>query len=566
MNKKFFDISEAFKQKKYREIIEFIEKNIEESKRSSQILNILATCKILDGPVTKDILISTINIFKQSYLQDKKTNHALDALRNFINFSVNLFDFDKSKENQIHCKKLFILCLNYYKYTNDLFKDDKLLLLAITRIYKRFSDIDNVIANLSKLIKNDSNDSMIYTSYIYYNSFKSDWSQNLFYQNSTDLAKKLPIYSNSELKNLNKKKKDKIYLGFLSSDIRGNHSITYFLETILKNYNKEKFKIFLFTNLRYEDDTTLKFSNYSDVKINIGNLNNLEVLNLIRENSIDVMIDMMGMTSSNRIALFKNRLAPIQISWCGYCNTTGLSEMDYLITDKNLIYDNEHSFYSEKILYLNDIWNAHRGFEFTRKQASPPSVKNNYFTFGSFNNFSKINDKVIEVWSEILKKVENSKLMLKTVSSRDVELLSSKFEKKGVIKSIKFLPKQKNFKDHLDLYNEIDLALDTFPYNGVTTSFEAIWMGVPVLTMEGYNFNSRCGESINKNLNIDYLISKNHSEYVEKATELSKNKVRIKELRDKVFNDSIKSPLFDTNKFNKNFFSVIESVYKKLFN
>ena len=165
-------------------------------------------------------------------------------------------------------------------------------------------------------------------------------------------------------------------MGFLSSDIRGNHSITYFLETIFKNYNKKKFKIFLFNNLKYEDDTTLKFSNYSDVKINVGNLNNLEVLNLIRENSIDVMIDMMGMTSSNRIALFKNRLAPIQISWCGYCNTTGLSEMDYLITDKNLIYDNEHSFYSEKILYLNDIWNTHRGFEFTRKQTLPPSVKN----------------------------------------------------------------------------------------------------------------------------------------------------------------------------------------------
>ncbi len=566
MNEKFFDISESFKQKKYREIIEFLEKNTEESKRSSQILNVLATCKILDGPVTKDILISAINIFKQSYLQDKKTNHALDALRNFINFSVNLFDFDKSQENQIYCKKLFTHCLNYYKYTNDLFKNDKLLLLAVTRIYKRFSDIDNVIANLNKLIKKNSNDSRIYASYIYYNSFKTDWSQELFLQKSIDLVKKLPTYSNSELKKLVKKKKDQIYLGFLSSDIRGNHSITYFLETILKKYEKKKFKIFLFNNLRYEDDTTLKFSSYSDEKINIGNLNDLEALNLIRDKKIDVMIDMMGMTSSNRITLFKNRIAPIQISWCGYCNTTGLNEMDYIIADKNLIYDNEQNFYSEKILYLNDIWNTHRGFDLIRKQVLPPSVNNNYFTFGSFNNFSKINDNVIEVWSEILKKVENSKLILKTVSSRDVEFLSSKFEKKGVIKSIKFLPKQKDFKDHLDLYNKIDLSLDTFPYNGVTTSFEAVWMGVPVLTMKGYNFNSRCGESINKNLKIDYLISKNHSEYIEKATELSKNKIKFKELRDQVFNESIKSPLFDTNKFNKNFFSVIEGVYEKIFN
>ena len=110
----------------------------------------------------------------------------------------------------------------------------------------------------------------------------------------------------------------------------------------------------------------MKFSSYSDEKINIGNLNDLEALNLIRDKKIDVMIDMMGMTSSNRITLFKNRIAPIQISWCGYCNTTGLNEMDYIIADKNLIYDNEQNFYSEKILYLNDIWNTHRGFDLIR--------------------------------------------------------------------------------------------------------------------------------------------------------------------------------------------------------
>ena len=116
--------------------------------------------------------------------------------------------------------------------------------------------------------------------------------------------------------------------------------------------------------------------------------------------------------------------------------------------------------------------------------------------------------------------------------------------------------------DHLNLYKEIDIALDTFPYNGVTTSFEAIWMGVPVLTMTGYNFNSRCGESINKNLNMEYLIAKNEKEYVSKALELSSNLDKYLVLRKEIFNNSENSPLFNTQSFSKSFFEALEGILR----
>jgi predicted O-linked N-acetylglucosamine transferase (SPINDLY family) len=153
--------------------------------------------------------------------------------------------------------------------------------------------------------------------------------------------------------------------------------------------------------------------------------------------------------------------------------------MDHIIADPNLIYDEEKNLYSEKIIYLPDIWNCHSGLTVEREEYLSPFIKNNYITFGSFNNFLKINDNVIDVWSKILQNVKNSKLILKSSSPRVVTKLTEKFKKNDVLKSIVFEDTKNNIKDHLNLYQKIDIALDTFPYNGVTTSFEAIWMGVP---------------------------------------------------------------------------------------
>ena len=209
----------------------------------------------------------------------------------------------------------------------------------------------------------------------------------------------------------------------------------------------------------------------------------------------------------------------------------------------------KRKFYSEKVIYLPKIWNSHCGFDFERKENPPPFIKNKYFTFGSFNNFDKINPDVVSTWSKILKKINNSKLVLKTSSKRlATKRLKELFEKNDVLESVEFIDRAEEFKDHLNNYNLIDIALDTFPYNGVTTSFEAIWMGVPVLTMAGYNFNSRCGESINKNLNMEQLIAKDEDDYVQKVVNLTNNTDDYINLRKSIFLDAIKSPLFNNQK------------------
>ena len=150
---------------------------------------------------------------------------------------------------------------------------------------------------------------------------------------------------------------------------------------------------------------------------------------------------------------------------------------------------------------LPNIWNAHAGFDYKRNFNKLPKLNNNLFTFGSFNNFMKISDEVINAWSVILERVDNSKLLLKSSNFCNEDSLLNKFQEKGVDKKVKILDKFnfRNHEDHINLYKQIDLCLDTFPWNGVTTTFEALWMNVPVLVLKGYNYNSRCGESIIKN-------------------------------------------------------------------
>ena len=174
---------------------------------------------------------------------------------------------------------------------------------------------------------------------------------------------------------------------------------------------------------------------------------------------------------------------------------------------------------------------------------------------------NQINENVIDCWSNILKRVKDSKLIIKcSDDKKKFDRIENLMKKKGVLDSVIFHKRLENKKDHLNLYNEIDIALDTFPYNGVTTSFEAIWMGVPVLTMAGYNFNSRCGESINKNLKMEQLIAKNEEEYISKAVNLSSNREKFMNIRKSIFQDAPRSPLFNQENFSKFFFDALEEI------
>ena len=276
------------------------------------------------------------------------------------------------------------------------------------------------------------------------------------------------------------------------------------------------------------------------------------------------MFDLSGFTQGNRLELIAKRCARIQIEWLGYNNSLGLKNLDYLISDRNLIKNNELNLYSEKILFMPKIWNA----------LTPPnhlpevdiSLKNkgSTFSFCSFNNFQKLSDSTINVWSKILNQT-NSQIYLKNslYGGEDLkENVMKKFYDNGVKKNqLIFLDKEKKSENHLKLYNKADLALDTFPYPGVTTTYEALLMGLPVLTMKGFNFNSRCGESIMKNMNMQEMIANDEIDYFNKAISIVNDKNSMKKNLINLRERTLSSPLFDTDTFANDFCNLIKHVH-----
>ena len=535
-----------YQEKKYEELIYKIE-NLEKIK-SAQLLHILGICKLSKKNISNNDKLSAREDFKKAFENEKNSNIGIEALTNFINISTDFLLIDES--------------LKYYAEIKDKFYENIKLLKSVSRIYQFSLRTDERIKILEKIIDLYPSSIDDWCSYIYINNFKKKWKQIDYYENSRKFSQNIKIVDSKKIKIDNSIIKRKIKIAFFSSDINQAHSVTYFLKSVLKNINKNKFEIYVISNSK-RDEYKDQYKKYLNDWFNIRNLNDLEALNFIREKKIDIIFDLMGFTSENRINLFKNRIAPIQISWLGYCNTLGLKEMDYIFADENLIFNDEEKYYTEKVIKLKNIWNTHIGFDFERAKLLMPATKNGYITFGSFNNFNKISDETIETWGSILKKISNSKLLLKSSTNLNIDVLIKKFEQIGIKKQIKFISRTEKFSDHLNNYNEIDIVLDTFPYNGVTTTFEAIWKGVPVLTIEGYNFNSRCGSSIIKNLGINYLVAKNEDDYISKAIYLSNNLDYLNEIRDNVFNDALNSPLFDTEKFGNDFENKINFLIKK---
>ena len=544
---KVIKVKKLLVEKKFEEAIIHIENTFDKIEKTSEILNILGVCKLQKKNSSDFDLLSAIENFRDCYLKEKITNQGIEGLSNFI--------ISSNKANQYNDS------IKYFKETELAMGYIPKLFHLIVNVYEKLNEVENVIYYLKKIMENDGIENNIFQKYIYFNSYINKWSQKNFFENTIKLEEILPQYRVDEITSTSKNKK--IKLAFLSSDLRGNHSVVGFLKSIIENVNKDKFEIILFSNCKInkEDEISTCLKTYFDDWINIEKLNDIEAINIIRKNNVNIIIDLMGLSSSNRLSLFKNRLAPIQILWLGYNNTSGLSQMDYLIADPNLIKKNEAKFYSEKILLLPNIWNCHSGLGSLREKNPSPLIKNKYITFGSFNNSNKISDEVVSVWSKILSNIKNSRLILKSSHNYFNKNLKQKFKKNKVLNQITFLSKKDSFEEHINEYKKIDLALDTFPYNGVTTSFEAIWMGVPVLTLKGFNPNSRAGESINKNLNMSYLIADNKDEYILRAVELSNNLKKVIEIRKNLFDKALESNLFNDKKFSREFYESLEKIY-----
>jgi Predicted O-linked N-acetylglucosamine transferase, SPINDLY family len=253
--------------------------------------------------------------------------------------------------------------LKYFDEVKKDFGDNLQLLKAISRVYQfnvRAKDRNKILKDIVRLSPSSIND---WCSYIYINNFFRDWDQKQYYSYSKELSNNIKNFNLEKISLDQSIKNRKIKIAFLSSDIYRGHSVTYFILGLLKNINRNKFKMFAISNSKICDEENNELKGQFDDWYNIKQLNDIDAIKFVREKNFDIVFDIMGFTSENRITLFKNRIAPIQISWLGYCNTTGLEEMDYILSDKNLIFQDEEDFYSEKVKNFNEIWNVHCGLK-----------------------------------------------------------------------------------------------------------------------------------------------------------------------------------------------------------
>ena len=342
----------------------------------------------------------------------------------------------------------------------------------------------------------------------------------------------------------------RLRVGFLSGDFR-RHSVANFLDGALGNLSRTQFQLFAYYNFRTEDEVTRSLRPIFHVWRSIYGLPDQETADLIAADRIDILIDLSGITAAARPLVLGRKPAPVQVSWIGYPNTTGLDCIDYRLTDSWADPEIETGeFFSETLWRLPRAFLCYTAPPSAPEIQLPPCLTKAAITFGSFNSRAKLSDECIAMWTQVLEAVPNSRLVLKSVFGTDDEAardsLRQAFVAGGVDTGrVEILLRRGSVEDHLAAYNEIDIALDTFPYHGTTTTCEALWMGVPVVTLAGDRHAARVGVSLLTSIGLEAFVAENLDEFVEIAVALAENPQSLSGLRQTMRERMRSSPLMD---------------------
>ena len=361
-------------------------------------------------------------------------------------------------------------------------------------------------------------------------------------------------------------KPKKLKLGLISSDF-GNHPGGFFSLGTIRELNKKNFEFIAYSNADRNDDLSLSFRQLFSKWHSIENKKDDEVIKLILNDGIHILIDMQGHSANNRLPIFMHKAAPVQATW-HYQGSTGIPEIDYAIGNPYLMPQNEENHWVEKIFRLPKISQCFTPPAFDVQINDLPFIKNQFITFGSLNKLAKVNEDVIRLWSKILSSVLNSKLVLKTknLDSKKVrEDIINKFKKNNISSNqLILLGESTTRREVLKVYNNIDISLDTFPFQGYTTSCESVWMGVPVLTIKGNRLLFHSGECVNSNLKMFNWIAKDSSDYVSKAIEFSSNIKELSKIRKSLRSVALNSPLCDSKNFSVHFSKMLWEMWSRL--
>jgi len=435
---------------------------------------------------------------------------------------------------------------------------------------KDLRQLDKAIQDYNKAIQLKPDYMNAYNSLLMSLNYSSELTQHKIFQKHIEFDKQfgLKTLKNTQSVIFNKTNNIKLRVGYISGDFR-NHSVAYFFEPLLKSHDRNFVEVYCYYNDVKKDEKTESLIDASRHWRSIASMNDEDLVSLIKKDNIDILVDLSGHTPKNRLAIFPHRPAPIQVTWLGYPNTTGLSSIDYRLTDNIADPIGEaDQLHSEELIRLPKGFLCYQGNKSISTNKELPCLKRGHITFGCFNNLNKITDQVIKVWINILQAIPSSHLLLKSkqfsnsqTKSRYLEIFKNGGISGDRIELYSFMLEED---EHLKLYNHIDIGLDPFPYNGTTTTCEALWMGVPVITMLGNRHASRVGASILTHAGLKEFIATDINGYINMAIEYANNIDSIKSIRTELRHNMQNSNLCNSDVFAKNVEQAYQNMHSKL--
>jgi len=351
-------------------------------------------------------------------------------------------------------------------------------------------------------------------------------------------------------------------IGYVSGDLR-DHAVASFLEPVLEHHDHSRFEIVCYSNSTRTDEVTRRLQQHADRWRSIADLPDAQAEAMIRDDGIDILVDLSGHTAANRLPLFARKPAPVQATWIGYPNTTGMAAMDYRLTDANLDPPGMTERYHTEELVRLPVSACFRPAQQSPEVNALPALTAGHVTFASFNNFTKVTPPTIACWSQVLAAVPGSRLMLMIgdADSRDArEAVEQAFARHRIGPDRLQLVGKRPLAEYLALHHQVDIALDPFPYNGGTTSVHSLWMGVPVITLAGSTALSRVGVTILANVGLADLIAQSVEQYVEIAHGLAQDTERLSKMRAQLRARMQASPLIDAGNLTR----ALEAAYREM--
>jgi len=464
--------------------------------------------------------------------------------------------------------KQYMAAEPYMVKASDLDPDNAVIKAYCGQIYTFIAQPEKAISYLEQNQKLKIDDMPQHGSYVMTHNYVYDISEDAVYKAHCSYAKKVEQkYPHiTPLPSKKSSRPERLKVGYCSADFKF-HSVASFFKAMIEGYSKDTFEIFCYSDVEKSDEMTSYIKGLSDHWCDSKNMSDEQLFQRVRDDQIDILVDLMGYTGTNRLGVYAQRAAPVQVTYLGYPNTTGLVEMDYRITDEwSDPKGRVEAFYTESLQRLPG------GFLcFTPSDEAPdlsllPALKEGAkgVCFGSFNAFHKISPQLLKIWAKVLLAVPNSTLYMKTKPLQEKALCEKvweTFEAEGVARDrVELSGWAQAVASHLECYDKVDIHLDSYPYNGTTTLCESFWQGVPAISLAGESHRSRVGLSLLTQLDLASYVATSEQEYIDIAIRVSEDLDALGDLRKNLRERMRQSSLMDRTRF----ISELEDAYENM--